>query len=892
MKLSSSNLALATLALSPNLLSSPVFAAPTPDVGGVSPNPNIGYFADSPQPQAVDSPLLQSTPTFSGPPTSTGTPPTSKIAGMRRSISMSIFSSFRELLTLVVGRRSSARLRAADPASGSPGLGLGLGIGFFGSSVHIRAASPVDPGNESLASEGLPASATSAAASVTPALVKPEVWLDDPNPPSPSVVPVWLVPHDALSESPVGDPSSRLAHPKAGREGSARATEYQYPQHDARDARLQSLESPFLNSPVPHDSPTFPPAVHRRQSVSIPVIGGSPLVGSVPGVVPGMIVPSTVPLAGLPLGLGPNGLPISAPNLDALPLQNLENTGLPLPAPLGGVSSLPSAAGISFPAIPNVNSLPLVGGVGTAVSGVSNNLEPGSLPLPGVASPLGTVDQVLRPVTYPLAVLGENPHAAPSLADPASKLPSPYHLQETGAGVVGGQVQGIEGVVSGVGAAKPVVGLLPVPGAGLSGVDPGVVSGAVPGVISGVVPGVVPGGVPGANLPGSVLGHAPLPGAGTLPVPGATPPFVPIPANQQNQAAAVPSVVPNPVGIVSGVAPIPVGGNVLGGQGIGPSGVAGAAPGLAPGVGTLPVSVPVPIAGAGLLPVPGANSLPVPAPGQLGSATAPVAAVPGLLGPISKGAGVPIVPNVVGASGGIPGPVGAAPGLVPAAVPAPSLIPTSVSAPSILPASVSAPVPTGTPLPGLVPKKGDLGVPVVDSPPAAAEGGVGVYKATGGTGAMGRLDEEGHRASPVSGMAPTPLSISVPPAHATAAPLSIAPTSSVPAPPSQLDGSNSSGSSSSDDEHTTSTTTMTESARPTPMYHGGSPLSRVPELSPERLAPVADATRTVTDAFSSVSGAANPTGSLRWGEGLPKMVTSVARAATVTASAPTPGQTN
>ncbi|KAG9077697.1 hypothetical protein FS749_010385 [Ceratobasidium sp. UAMH 11750] len=76
------------------------------------------------------------------------------------------------------------------------------------------------------------------------------------------------------------------------------------------------------------------------------------------------------------------------------------------------------------------------------------------------------------------------------------------------------------------------------------------------------------------------------------------------------------------------------------------------------------------------------------------------------------------------------------------------------------------------------------------------------------------------------------------------------------------------------------------------MYHGVSPLSRVPELSPERLTPAADATRTVTDAFSSASGAANPTGSLRWGEGLPKMVTSVVRAATATASAPTPGQTN
>ncbi|KAG9074726.1 hypothetical protein FRC06_010505, partial [Ceratobasidium sp. 370] len=210
MKLSSSNLALATLALSPSLLSSPVFAAPTPDVGGLSPNPSTGYFADLPQPQAVDSPVLQGTPTFGGAPTWTGTPPASKIAGRRRSI----------------GRRSSARFRAAEPTLGTPGLGLGLGIGLFGPSVRIRAASPFDPGSESFTSEGLLASATTAATSATPALVKPEGSFDGPNPPSSSMVPAWLDLHDTLPENLLGDPRSMLAYPQAGREGSVATTEY------------------------------------------------------------------------------------------------------------------------------------------------------------------------------------------------------------------------------------------------------------------------------------------------------------------------------------------------------------------------------------------------------------------------------------------------------------------------------------------------------------------------------------------------------------------------------------------------------------------------------------------------------------------------------------------
>ncbi|KAG8739714.1 hypothetical protein FRC10_005233 [Ceratobasidium sp. 414] len=959
MKLSSSNLALATLALSPSLLSSPVFAAPTPDVGGFSPNPNTGYFADPPQPQVVDSPLLQGTPTFSGAPAFTGTPPASKIAGRRRSI-----------------RRSSARFRAAEPTPGSPGLGLGLGIGLFGSSVHIRSASSLDPTSGILASEGL---------------------LDNRNPlpPASGVAPTWLDPHDTLPENLLG--SSGLAYPQVGREESARTTEYPYTRDAPFPLGVEGLESPFLNSPVPHDAPTFPPAVHKRQAMTIPGVGALPLVGSLPGVVPG-IIPGSIPLTGLPLGLGPNGLPIPAPNLDthALPLPDLGGTGLlPSPAALGSVSPLLGTAGINVPGVPNVNGLPLIGGLGTMVTGAANGLGLGSLPLSGVSS---TVDQVLRPITYPLAVLGENPSAAHGLVDPASELlsglnPSPYRLQETGEVVgsrLGGLVQGVQGMVPGVETVKPVAGLIPVPG-GLPGVD-------LPGVVPGGLLGVnLPGGVAGTNLPGSVpglgpilgTGALPISGAGTLPVSGSVPLLVPTSGNQPNQAATIPGVLPNPIGAVPGMASVPTGNGVLGGQSIGLGGVTSPAPGLAPGVGTLPVSIP------------GANSLPVPSLGQL-NPIAPFVAIPGSLGPVSQGVGVPVVPEVMGASGALPSVVGTVPGLVPAPVSPPSLIPPSALAPGLIPSSVPMHLPAGMPLPDLVPKKGDLGVPST----VADEDVVGIYKATGGVGAMGRPDEvqanvwkdgsgagkdekevetkeEGvdgkggqgetmseassstaetaepshtlsttpsgthswaaptgvanlvpsgtvvwskdgtptksapvtespssrpqvvkqatpmpvaesltawaglaRRASPVPDVMPTSFTISVPPAHATATPLSIATASPVSAPPSALDHSNSSASN-SDDGPALPIITVTEPAHPTAMYHGGSPLSRVPEIASGRLAPAADATRTRMDALPSVTGLANPMGVSRWGMDLPKMTTSVVRAA-----APTQGQTN
>ncbi|CEL53408.1 mucin 2, oligomeric mucus/gel-forming [Rhizoctonia solani AG-1 IB] len=105
MKFSSpANIALASIALSsPSLLSSPVFAnaAPTMDNPSLSPNPGTGYFGSSPQMHVTDSPVM---------PTMTS-PPTSRIAGRRRSLRRS--SSIRHR----TGERSN---RNIDP------LGLGM----------------------------------------------------------------------------------------------------------------------------------------------------------------------------------------------------------------------------------------------------------------------------------------------------------------------------------------------------------------------------------------------------------------------------------------------------------------------------------------------------------------------------------------------------------------------------------------------------------------------------------------------------------------------------------------------------------------------------------------------------------------------------------------------
>ncbi|KAG8739912.1 hypothetical protein FRC11_000517, partial [Ceratobasidium sp. 423] len=123
MKISSpANIALASIALSsPNLLSSPVFAnaAPTGNSGSLSPNLGAGYFGTSPQMHATDSPVM---------PTMT-TPPTSKIAGRRRSLRRSKAIKHRN------GEKAS---RNIDP------LGLGVSAGDIQSGaesiLHSRMA--------------------------------------------------------------------------------------------------------------------------------------------------------------------------------------------------------------------------------------------------------------------------------------------------------------------------------------------------------------------------------------------------------------------------------------------------------------------------------------------------------------------------------------------------------------------------------------------------------------------------------------------------------------------------------------------------------------------------------------------------------------------------------
>ncbi|KAG9127462.1 hypothetical protein FRC07_013523 [Ceratobasidium sp. 392] len=920
MKLSSSNFALATLALSPSLLSSPVFAAPTPDVGGLSPNPSTGYFAESPQPQAVESPLLQGTPTLGGTPTLTGTPSTSKIAGRRRSIK----------------RHNSVKFHAREPSSDSLGLGLGIGLGLFGSNyapgVHIRAMSPLDPvSGESVASEGLSYSASSVAPSSTVAPVTP---VDPSN---------ILGSH--FSEAALKDSSSPYVS----------ATEYRYPQHDARDVQpsplvVEGTESPFLNSPVPHDAPTFPSPIHhqrlRRQSGRVSGVGqvaaGSPLVGSLPvWGVPG-VASGTIPSTSLPIvpGLGPNGLPV--PNLDTLPLQNLGGAGsLPLIAPLGAVSQLSGT--VPNPASPATGAIPQLG-----------------------------VDQLLHPAVYPLSAVGGNPSVVHGVTDTASGLlpnPSVPSTLPNGPALVGsaknlvgsvapgvvGQVQGLEGMLPGVGGmVSGIQGMAP----NVGGIVPAV-GGVVPGV-QGIVPGVssplsalkstanlLPVAVAGAAVPGVVPGLGSLPISGALPVSGSNALLNTILAPASPEVAsplkAVTGAIPYLSSAALGVVPIPKSGGILGGQGGGMGTVTGAAPGIVPSVDSLPV------------PLSGANVLPVPA------AAAPLGAVSNILGASSTAVDVPNIAGVV------PGLVGTASGL--------------------LPTSISMPLPSGAPALNLVPAKGDMGAPGV----APEEPEVGIYKATSGMGAMGRPDEmlvkqaeeerkggndakqhvqggiaseaasftiksaepsnipslaptststswvaptaaasqvpSGAMAGPKDGVltkssllietpptpmqvvkqatpmpvtesltawvgvhhvglpmpnfVPTSLPFSVPSAHATAAPLSAMPVH-------PLDGSDSS-SSSSDEVPGIPNITVTESVHPTPVYYGGSPLSRA-SGGPT------DVTKTVMDVMPSVTGAASSTGTLQWGAGLPKMTTSIVRAATATsgaqASGSTPGQAN
>ncbi|KAG8774052.1 hypothetical protein FRC12_002190 [Ceratobasidium sp. 428] len=699
MKLSSSNLALATLALSPNLLASPVFAAPTPDVVGLSPNPGTGYFTEPPQHQAMESPLLQGTPTFSGTPALTSTPPASKIAGRRRSISMCLaWLALGDALIFLIERYHSAKFHARE--SNPDSLGVGLGIGLFGSSyepgVHVRAVSPLDPvlvnGGEAVTPGGSAASATSAMPLPAPSLVISDgqhmVDLDgtsDHRLPLPfsSARPALLDPVDGLFEGITKKPGNPEVTP----------TEYHYPQRDARDVQLLpsmvgEVGSPFLNSPVPHDAPTFPPAAHhdqvKRQSAPIPgfipgveqVAARSPLgnvsVWGVPGAISGVIPPT-----GLSSILAPNGLPLSLPNLDTLPsLQNLG--GLASANPLGivtsvtgSISNIPNSAGLTAPA-------GILGPANGVAGSVLNLLPNPSVSSPGDLDLLNSATNLVGSVTP--GILGQVQGVGGVLDGAQGLVPGVQGIVPS----VGGLVPNVAGVVPGVGGitstplsvVNSAANLLPVPGAAISnlvpGVDPLAVAGALP-----------------ANIPTSLLNSIP----------------VPVSPSQLDPTAVIHGVAPGLSGAISGAVPIHKGDNAVGGQGVGLGAITGA-PGVLSGVaGSLPVPIPVP--------VPGTGSLPIPSTGQLNSVTAPLGVIPNLVDSVSG----PVVPSVAGAADTVPGLVGAATGL--------------------LPTSVSAPLPSGMPVLDAIPVKDGMGIPnmAVNQPEMA------VYKAAGGMGAMGRPGE-------------------------------------------------------------------------------------------------------------------------------------------------------
>ncbi|CAE6536455.1 unnamed protein product [Rhizoctonia solani] len=129
---SSANIALASIALSsPNLLSSPVFvnAAPTGGTGSLSPNLGAGYFGTSPQMHATDSPVMPTMPS----------PPTSKIAGQRRSLRRS---------RTIKRRNGEKASRNIDP------LGLGVNAGAIQSGAESILHSRMVPGGSSSGAQG------------------------------------------------------------------------------------------------------------------------------------------------------------------------------------------------------------------------------------------------------------------------------------------------------------------------------------------------------------------------------------------------------------------------------------------------------------------------------------------------------------------------------------------------------------------------------------------------------------------------------------------------------------------------------------------------------------------------------------------------------------------
>ncbi|QRW08817.1 mucin 2, oligomeric mucus/gel-forming [Ceratobasidium sp. AG-Ba] len=460
---SSSNIALATLALSPSLLSSPVFGAPTPDVGGgLSPNPNTGYFAESPQPQTTDSPLLQGTPNFSAGPAfaSSSTPPTAKIAGRRRSIK----------------RRPSVKFRAARPDR-------------FESDIL-----PIPNVTTYSAVYGGPTS---------PVLISPDGSV-----------------HLALSLGVNRTESLDTL------QANVNATENHSFWHNGRHP-----ESSFLSSPVPYDAPTVPPPIAvvghgvlpSTHSMSYtPVLGGSYLrehASRSESTGDTGVDYLEVPSALQGLGLGGISLGIAS-----------RMVGQELPTALDDTSSLEGVvlnpkndnflvgrSPILATSAPGLDSIPIF-------SGASGVIEAGEQPVggvlnlsPGMASSLPTGDLSSFPGTGLSSMLGSD-HSNMRRAD-LSALP-----------MAGDPFVPLIGLPS-----VPGVGVLPI-SAPIQNLDPWkTISGAVPtSDTSEILPVGIPASLPdvapiiGPVGPGADLSNvatmdhtrAPIAGTATLPIVG------------------------------------------------------------------------------------------------------------------------------------------------------------------------------------------------------------------------------------------------------------------------------------------------------------------------------------------------------------------------------------
>ncbi|QRV94549.1 mucin 2, oligomeric mucus/gel-forming [Ceratobasidium sp. AG-Ba] len=808
---SSSNIALATLALSPSLLSSPVFGAPTPDVGGLSPSPNTGYFAESPQPQTTDSPLPQGTPNFSAGPSfaSSPTPPAAKIAGRRRSIK----------------RRPSVKFRAVRP--------------------------------DQLESEVLPLpNATTYSAmyggTTSPVLISPDGSV-----------------HLAL---PLG---VNRTEPLETLRDNANATENHHPWHNGRHP-----ESSFLSSPVPYDAPTFPPpiAVVERGVLSstpsmsyTPALGGSHLQEhttrseSTGDTFVGYL---EVPNALWGLGLGG----ISLGSRSQMIKQELPTAFDDANSPEGAVLNpkdvdfLVGRSPLVAPFVPGLDSIPMVSGASGVVEkgeqsaggvldlplGIASSLPTGGLsglPSAALSNMLGSGRSNIRRAELP---------ALPIIGDPVVPLTGLPSVPGVGVPPISAPIQNLDPwkTISGAVPTSSTGGILPI---------------GVPASLPDVAPILGPVG-PGADLsslPNMDHIRAPIAGMATLPIIGS-----PLSGSNVPGLDDFPSQVSNTVPYQA-VRPVE---SVKDGL----STSIGAVPTL--GTGLLPaVHLPAPI---GPAPIPHVNGSPIP--------ILPTV-FPDNLNTIVSGTGVSIglglgtvLPSVTST---LTNGLEAIPTLSSQILAAPTVLPVANPLAHIIPPGRENRVQQNA----NVEYKEDTRMGSMGRPEDSSRGkDFGDWVVNGGevsqtmrpssTSSSSRPSHTAHSSfsgthrwttstatatktthSPaitptptvesVSGLErrsmdlvelpSTPTSVIVSPAHASLPPIAIEPASPV-----------SSSSSCSEGEIVVSTTTLLQ---PTPVYIGGSPLARVLERS-EPLE-------------------VSPTPSLRWCVGVPRMTTSVLRAA-------------